>query len=122
MSTAAIVADTLRAWREAERLLDAFPPGTTDHETVRLLIVELRGIYAGLTEAKDGSDIRLRVSAGTIERAQATIARLEAKRVDGPGSRGSDGSDGPDGSDGSAGPDGSNRTPFDRSPLVPDGG
>ena len=83
MSNAAIVADTLRAWREAERLLDAFPPGTADHETARLLIAELRTLYAELTDANDASEVRLRASDATIKRARAILINLEIKQARG---------------------------------------
>ena len=78
MSNAAIVADTLRAWREAERLLDALPPGSPDHETARLLIAELRSVYVDLTERADADDVRLRTSESVIERAKSKLANLEA--------------------------------------------
>jgi hypothetical protein len=79
MSNAAIVADTLSAWREAERLLEAFPPNSTDHETARLLIGELRELYGELTMTKDDTDGRLLASRGTIARARSVLAALETR-------------------------------------------
>lgn len=44
-----LIADTLKAWREAERALEVVPPGDPKHETVRKLVIELRSVYADLS-------------------------------------------------------------------------
>jgi hypothetical protein len=46
-----LIVDTLKTWREAERLLQAMPPTHPGHEHVRRLVIELRTMYASLSEA-----------------------------------------------------------------------
>jgi hypothetical protein len=46
-----LIVDTLKTWREAERALQAIPPTHPDHEAVRRLVIELRAMYADLSEA-----------------------------------------------------------------------
>jgi hypothetical protein len=45
-----LIVDTLKVWRDAERALQNMPPAHPDHETVRLLVIELRELYAQLSE------------------------------------------------------------------------
>jgi|OpeIllAssembly_1097287.scaffolds.fasta_scaffold3076615_1 hypothetical protein len=45
-----LVAETLAAWRQAERVLEQSEPGTTDHETAQMAVTELRDLYQRLTE------------------------------------------------------------------------
>ena len=45
-----LVADTLAAWRQAERVLEQSEVGSADHETARMAVVELRDLYQLLTE------------------------------------------------------------------------
>jgi hypothetical protein len=45
-----LIVDTLKVWREAERVLQNMPPAHPDHETVRRLVIELRAMYADLSE------------------------------------------------------------------------
>ena len=48
-----LIADTLRAWREAERILNSLSPVDPNHETTRGLVIELRSMYAKVSEASD---------------------------------------------------------------------
>ena len=48
-----LIADTLKAWREAERVLTSLPPIDPNHETIRGLVIELRAMYARLSESTD---------------------------------------------------------------------
>ena len=45
-----LVADTLAAWRQAERVLEQSEVGSPDHETARIAVAELRDLYQLLTE------------------------------------------------------------------------
>ena len=45
-----LVAETLAAWRQAERVLEQSEPGTPDHETAVLAVSRLRDLYQQLTE------------------------------------------------------------------------
>jgi len=80
MPQAALVAEALRAWREAERVLDAIPANSPDHETARLLVRDLRDLYAELTEEKATGAAHLRSGEATISRATEILGRV---RVDG---------------------------------------
>ncbi|MEA2675962.1 MAG: hypothetical protein QOJ81_103 [Chloroflexota bacterium] len=48
-----LIADTLRAWREAERVLTSLPPVDPNHEIIRGLVIELRSMYAKLAQSAD---------------------------------------------------------------------
>jgi hypothetical protein len=79
--TQALVAEVLEDWRAAERLLDELPPTAPDHETVALLIADLREMYQSLTEERiPVTDEILRESRATLERAGALIQRLHATK------------------------------------------
>lgn len=78
MSSPSLVATTLRLTRDAEHALTSFPPGTPDHETARLLVIELRGLYGELIDATSGSEMKVRASIRTIERAQMLLRGLTA--------------------------------------------
>ncbi len=45
-----LIVDTLKVWREAERALEVVPPADPKHEFVRRLVIELRSLYADLSE------------------------------------------------------------------------
>jgi hypothetical protein len=45
-----LVADTLAAWRQAERVMEQTEVGSPDHETARMAVAELRDLYQLLTE------------------------------------------------------------------------
>jgi hypothetical protein len=80
MATAGLVAETLRAWRDAERLLDRLPPGTPDHETARLLVLELHALFVELTEHQGESTERLTSSRSTIVHARELLESFNAAR------------------------------------------
>ncbi|HUP83225.1 MAG TPA: hypothetical protein VM284_03440 [Candidatus Limnocylindria bacterium] len=61
-----LIVDTLKVWREAERVLQDLPPVHSDHETVRVLVIQLRSLYARLSETRD-------VSGDVIDRSKAQI-------------------------------------------------
>lgn len=45
-----LVAETLEAWRQAERVLEQSEIGSPDHETAQMAVTELRDLYHRLTE------------------------------------------------------------------------
>jgi hypothetical protein len=45
-----LVAETLAAWRQAERVLEQSEPGTPDHEIAMMAVSQLRDLYQRLTE------------------------------------------------------------------------
>jgi hypothetical protein len=45
-----LVADTLSAWRQAERVLAQSDPGSPDYEAARMAALELRDLYQRLTQ------------------------------------------------------------------------
>lgn len=45
-----LVAETLAAWRQAERVLAESEVGSPDHETAQMAVTELRDLYHRLTE------------------------------------------------------------------------
>jgi hypothetical protein len=80
MATAGLVAETLSTWREAERLLDGLPPGSPDHETARLLVLELHALFLELTEQQGESTERLASSMATIRDARQLLSNLAGVR------------------------------------------
>jgi transcription initiation factor TFIIIB Brf1 subunit/transcription initiation factor TFIIB len=52
---ATLLHETLDLWREAERLLDDLPAVSADHETVAMLVTELRATYTRLSDADAAS-------------------------------------------------------------------
>ena len=62
-----LIADTLKAWREAERVLQGLPPTDPAHDQVRRLVIDLRAMYAQLSESVD-------ISEATAQRGRALIA------------------------------------------------
>jgi len=78
MATAGLVAETLSAWRDAERLLDRLPPGTHDHETARLLVIQLHALFVELTDHRGDSDERLASSRSTIRPARELLQSFNA--------------------------------------------
>jgi D-glycero-D-manno-heptose 1,7-bisphosphate phosphatase len=66
--------ETRVALREAEELLDALPPLSPDHETVRMIVVQLR---QSLRNARDYSDMTRRAlteSRNTLENSRKLVA------------------------------------------------
>ena len=50
----ALVAEVLRAWREAERVANEREPGTSDHVAAMIAVERLRDVYADLMSAQAG--------------------------------------------------------------------
>ena len=73
-----LIPEALAAWREGERLLQALPPLSPDHETVALAVAQLRDVYSTLTTSSDVTASALSSSRSTVEQAARVIA--EAKR------------------------------------------
>ena len=80
MATAGLVAETLSAWREAERMVERLSPGTRDHETARLLAMELHALYIDLTEQRGESDERMELGKTTILHARELLGAFAATR------------------------------------------
>ena len=74
MATQELVAETLSAWREAERALDRLTPGSPDHETARLLVEELHELFVELTEQHQATEDRITTSRMTILHAHELLA------------------------------------------------
>ena len=77
---AELLDEALRAWREAERVLQGLPPGTPDHETARLLLGQMRELHGLIAEARSGSAERLASSATAIETARQLLREIEDRR------------------------------------------
>jgi hypothetical protein len=71
-----LIVDTLKTWREAERLLQDLPPVDPDHETVRRLVIELRTMYARLSESRDMPGDVITRSQAQIEDARALLRKV----------------------------------------------
>jgi hypothetical protein len=69
--------EALETWREAERVLDALPPASPDHETVALLVYEMRSMYQRLTDSGIASAEVLTASLETLEAARSLLRRLD---------------------------------------------
>ncbi len=72
-----LIQDTLTLWRDAERVLDRLPPASRDHQTVELLVVELRDTYTRLTTARDWSPSDLATSREALEAARDLLSRVD---------------------------------------------
>jgi len=46
----AVVDELLEAWKQGEQLLPTLPPLSTDHETVRAAVADLRATYVVLVD------------------------------------------------------------------------
>jgi hypothetical protein len=84
------VEEVLKTWRDAERLLETLPPLSRDHETVRLAVTRLQATYQILTDRFGRSEEALIGSEAVVRDAEALIAKISAKLLDGP-----DGASGP---------------------------
>jgi hypothetical protein len=71
-----LIVDTLKTWREAERLLQDLPPVDPDHETVRLLVIQLRTMYASLSESRDPTSDVIERGRAQIDDARALLRRV----------------------------------------------
>lgn len=69
-----LVAETLAAWRQAERVLEQSEPGTPDHETALMAVSRLRDLYQLLTE-------RTGLDSGADVAADGTTSKLVLERI-----------------------------------------
>jgi hypothetical protein len=76
---AQLITEALDAWREAERALQRLPQGSPDHETVRLIVVQMKAVYADLAQAKVLSKARLERSREAIAMARASLRNERAQ-------------------------------------------
>ena len=74
-----LVEQTLRTWRDGERLLEELAPLSADHQTMRLLLVELRESYQMLTSRSDVSHQQLDECAKQLAVARNTIENVRSK-------------------------------------------
>ena len=72
-----LVAETLAAWRQAERVLEQSEVGSPDHETAQMAVTQLRDLYQRLTE-RTGLDP---ATTGSLDDASGKIV-LERIRTD----------------------------------------
>jgi hypothetical protein len=72
----ALIVDTLKIWREAERALEVVPPTDPKHESVRKLVIELRALYADLSGAQALSDEVIASKRGRVEDAREELRVL----------------------------------------------
>ena len=81
MPTRTAVAQTLEAWRDAERLLLELPPIDPDHETVQLLVVGLRATYEELTSRSEMTAATIAASQASVADARRLVARIRGDRL-----------------------------------------
>jgi hypothetical protein len=72
-----LVAETLAAWRQAERVLEQSDVGSPDHETAQMAVTQLRDLYQRLTE-RTGLDPAME---GSLDDASGKVV-LERIRTD----------------------------------------
>jgi hypothetical protein len=72
-----LVAETLAAWRQAERVLEQSAVGSPDHETAQMAVTQLRDLYQRLTE-RTGLDP---ATEGSLDDASGKVV-LERIRTD----------------------------------------
>ena len=77
------VEEVLAAWREAERVLDALPPSSPDHESVRRTVVSLRRTYQAITSDADQTTGAIDQTHDTIAAAREVLTRVKATSDDG---------------------------------------
>lgn len=80
MPTRTAVAQTLEAWRDAERLLLELPPIDPDHETVQLLVARLRAAYETLTSRSEITAASIAASQASVADARQLVARIRGGR------------------------------------------
>jgi hypothetical protein len=74
-----MVEEILATWRDAERLLDVLPAVSSDHETVRLTVVELQATYRNRTGDQARSEDVLASSRATISEAHRVLEAIRAR-------------------------------------------
>jgi hypothetical protein len=76
-----LINETQRLEVEAEQALENSTVGSPDHETARMLVMELRSLYAALVDAKTDTDTRIRSTLRVMEDARALLAELRGERA-----------------------------------------
>jgi hypothetical protein len=71
-----LIVDTLKTWREAERVLQSIPPAHPDHDAVRRLVIELRAMYADLSETPAAAADVIAQGRARIDAARAQLRVL----------------------------------------------
>jgi hypothetical protein len=71
-----LLVETLKVWREAERVLQELPPVEPAHETVRQLVIQLREAYASLSEQHDLPADAIEAIRAQIESARQVLRDL----------------------------------------------
>ena len=74
-----VIEEVLAIWRDAERIRDALPAAHPSRVELDAEIVELRAIYARMTDLIASSNHDLCVSADQIASARETLARVRAR-------------------------------------------
>jgi hypothetical protein len=73
------IEEVLAVWRDAERIRDGLPAAHPGRAALDAEIVELRAIYARLTDLIASSNQDLRVSADQIASAMETLERVRGR-------------------------------------------
>jgi hypothetical protein len=73
------MAEILTEWREAERLLDELPPLSRDHETVRLVVNNLRIAYARMADSQELSQDALESNRHVLTEARALLELVDSR-------------------------------------------
>lgn len=71
-----LMIETLREWRDAERLLLELPPVSRDHETVRHVVIELRSLYVRLAELTEATPEVRAESQKTLNAARRKLLKI----------------------------------------------
>jgi hypothetical protein len=72
----AVLDELLEAWKQGEQLLPSLPPLSSDHETVRLAVAELRAAYVTLVDREHLATALVETSEPTIQRATHAIREV----------------------------------------------
>ena len=76
-----LTVEALAGLHEGERLLDELPPLHPDHETVRLVMIELLRLYEAMTVRRDETRVVLATNAATIASARDVLDQVRARAV-----------------------------------------
>jgi len=74
-----LTVEALAGLHEGERLLDELPPLHPDHETVRLVMIDLLRLYESMTVRRDETRMVLTSNAATIASARAVLDQVRAR-------------------------------------------
>jgi hypothetical protein len=74
-----LTVEALAGLHEGERLLDELPPLHPDHETVRLVMIDLLRLYEAMTVRREETHLVLATNAATIASARAVLDEVRAR-------------------------------------------